>query len=281
MVLMLMLLLFNVNFLIRLAIPPVEAMVGEESLVLSPPILYSKGDAIFVMGEIINKLGTAIREVNVTVTFESEGGDVLKEVYSSVFLEVIPPGRRSAFKTSVKIEEVKNFKKCDVKVSSYKSSDSKPPGFSITWAKAVLYPDRTEVTGQVRNILSSQIKALNVFALLYNEDGFIGVTDSDLTIIELKQDQTNLFKCTTWLINDTFNVVKCIITGESRSYSMEEEKTITSAKNGNEGPNYTMVTAIIIGVGALAISLIVLRKRYKKWKHRAKRKLSRKLILER
>jgi len=278
MVLMLMLLLSNFNFLMLTPIAPVEAIISEEPIVINPRLYsYPELDGVLVMGEIINNLATAVSQVNVSITFYDEARvHELKKDYCTAFLRVIPPSRRSAFKYPFKKEEIENFKYCDVKVSSYTVSESsKPTGFSIVSATATLYPNRTEVTGTIRNMLSTSLKFLNIFALLYDENGFVAATDSDITLIEFKPDSTESFDCVTRVVNDTFNIVKCIITGESQSYGVEEEHVLTSAKNQNEGFNYAIPAAIIIGIIALALSLILLRKRHKKRKQSIRRKLSR------
>jgi hypothetical protein len=258
-------------------IAPVEAIISEEPIVINYKLYsYPELNGVLVMGEIINNLETAVSRVNVSITFYDAGAHELKKAYCTAFLGVIPPSRRSAFKYPFKKEEIENFKYCDVKVSSYTVSESsKPTGFSIVSATATLYPNRTEVTGTIRNMLSTSLRFLNIFALLYDENGFVAATDSDITLVELKPDSTESFDCVTRVINDTFDIVKCIITGESQSYGVEKEKIIYSAKNQNEGFNYMIVAAVIIGIAALALSLILLRKRHKKRKQSIRRKLSR------
>jgi hypothetical protein len=274
---MLMLLLFDFNFLVLAPIAPVEAVVGEDLIVINHKLYPDPGlDRVIVMGEVVNSLGAAISGVNLSITFYDEGAHELKKAYCAAFLGVTPPGRRSAFKYPFENEEIENFTYYDVKVSSYTISESsKPTGFSIVTATAILYPDRTEVKGTVENLLSSSLRFLNVFALLYDENGFIAATDSDLTLVELKPGAADSFSCVTRAINDTFNVVQCIITGESNDYGVEREKVITSAKSQDEGFKYTIAAAMIIGIAALALSLILLRKRYKKRKQSIRSKLSR------
>jgi len=258
-------------------IASVEALASEEPIVVNYKLYTdSENDRVLVMGEVINNMVTAIQRVNISITFYDAGAHELKKAYCSAFLEVIPPSRRSAFKYPFNNEEIENFSYYDVKVSSYTVSDSsKPAGFSIVSAKAVLYPNRTEVTGRVTNIISSSVKYFNIFALLYDENGFIAATDSDLTLVELEPSASELFSCVTFFVNDTFNVVKCIITGESSIYGVEKEKVITSGGNEDEGLNYIIVAAVIVGLAALALSLILLRKRYKK-KKSVRSRLSRK-----
>jgi hypothetical protein len=271
---MFMLLFFNFIFsALLLAIPVGATTSGEHTVTINHKLyLTSEYGGIIVMGEVINNLETAISKVNVTITFYDENEQELKKVNCSTFLEVIPVGRRAAFKYFFKNEDVENFKRYDVKVSSYMASEPKPMGFSITSARTVLYPNFTRVTGIVENTISSSIKYLNIFALLYDENGFIAVTDSDLTIIELKSGATDYFVCETNLINDTFNVVKCIITGESENHSVQNEKIITSVKT-EDGFNYTIAIAIIIGITLLISSLLLLKKRRKKRKKKIRRRL--------
>lgn len=275
MVLMLMLLLSNFSFLMLTPIAPVEAIISEPIVINYKLYPYPELNGVFVMGEIINNLATPVSRVNVSITFYDEAHvHMLKKAYCTAFLGVIPPGRRSAFKYPFEKEEIENFKYCDVKVSSYTVSESsKPTGFSIVSAKAILYPNRTEVTGTIRNMLSTSLRFVNIFAILYDENGFVATTDSDITLIEFKPDSTESFDCVTRVVNDTFNIVKCIITGESQGYGVEEEHVLTSAKNQNEEFNYAIPAAIVIGIIALASSLILLQKRHKKRKHRI-RKLS-------
>lgn len=276
MVLMLMLFLFNSLFLMMASITSVEA---SESIVINSKLYpYPSYDGVIVMGEIINNFTYAVSRVNFSITFYDEGAHVLKKVYSLASLAVIPPGRRASFQYPFKNEEIENFKYYDVKVTSYIESESKPAGFSITpnVPAVVEYENYTEVRGTVTNTVSKTLSHINIFALLYDQNGFIGTTDSDLSLVELNASDVGSFNCFTSVINDTFNVTRCIITGESQSYGVAEEVVITNPKNQNGGFNYMIAVAIIIGLAALALSLILLRKRYKKRKHNIRSRLSRK-----
>ena len=258
---------FLLNFVVLKGASQDDIVVNHEEYV--NPRLGS----IFVVGEVINNRDSAIRDVKLTVTFFNSMSEIIKKYNSTVFLEVIPPGRRSAFKLSVPIEEVEGYKYCEVEVSSYITSDSKPPGFYITSARAILYENRTEIIGSIRSTVPDTLRYLNIFALLYTEDGFIGVTDSDLTIVKLDPYETTGFKCITWLINATTDVKKVIVTGESLDYGIKEEKVITSSKSNNSN-FYIMVVfiAIVITLIAVATALVFTKRRrkkkvYKRYKH--------------
>lgn len=261
-----MVLFFSVNIFNHLSVLPVKGNSGIK--VQSKCYLNYDENAVYVVGEVINGFENTISEVNVTVTFYNET-ELIKEFYTSVFLSVIPPGRRAAFKLMISLDEVAGFSNYTAQLLSYKSSNQKPPGISIVSAKAVLYEDRTEVTGYIKNVAPNTIYGVNIFALLYDENGFIGVTDSDLTIFGLEPGDTASFKCITWLINSTFNVSKVIITGESLSYSVMEEKILISGGGESVVPDFRIITIVVVTI-VILISLVLFRKKLfkkKKKKH--------------
>jgi hypothetical protein len=257
----------------------ITSVDASESIVVNSKLYpYPSYDGVIVMGEIINNFTYAVSKVNFSITFYDEGAHVLKKAYSLASLEVIPPSRRASFQYPFKNEEIENFKYYDVNVSSYMASEPKPTGFSITpnVPAVILNVSDTKVRGVVTNTIADTVKLINILALLYDQDGFIGTTDSDLTNVVLEPGATGPFCCFTSIINSTFNVTRCIITGESQSYGVAEEVVITSTKNQNGGFNYMIAVAIIIGVGAFVSSFIFLRRGYRKRKRNIRSRLSRK-----
>jgi len=271
-----MLLFFDFSFLMLAPLVSVEVVVGEESVAVNHKLYPSpENDGVLVMGEVINNLGTAISKVNVSITFYGEGAQELEKAYCMAFLDVIPPSRRSAFKYPFGNEDIENYAYYDVVVSSYVVLENpKPTGFSILSSKAVLYADRTEVTGTVKNIVSGNVSHIGVFALLYDENGFVAATDMDQAISTLEPNGTGPFSCFTRVINNASDVVQCIITGESWTYGVETEKVIFSAKSQDDWVNYAIAAAVIVGIAALALSLFLLRKRFRKRRHGTRSKLS-------
>jgi hypothetical protein len=270
---MFVLLLFSSIFLMLAPITSVEA--SSEDIVLHyklyPEPLYN---GVEVVGEVINNLATAISEVNISVTFHDIYANELTKGYGSAFLQVIPPGRRSAFLVLFQNFSL-NYAYYEAKVLSYNMSNPKPIGLSLLHALATQYSNYTEIVGTVQNTASVTLQYVSIFALFYDEDGnFIEATDADTSLATLEADNTGTFDLFTRHVNDTVNVTKCIITGESWSYGLDEEKVIYSKADEDGLFKYAIPAAIIIGVGAFLSSFILLRRGYKKRKHGMKSKPS-------
>jgi len=255
-------------------IAPVEA---SGSIVINSKLypIHLVYDGVIVMGEIINNFTYAVTNVNFSITFYDEGSNVLKKVYSQPSLEVIPAGRRASFEYPFNNEDIANFKSYDVSLVSYQESTSKDTGFSIiTEVPAVVqYTNYTEVQGLVVNTISENLTLVTIFALFYDENGFIGVTDSS-TIVAIEPSDTGTYDCFSSVINSTFNIVKCIITGESQSYGIDQEYVIANAENQSDLFNRIVIALMIIGLVALLSSMILLQRKHKKQKHNIKSRLS-------
>jgi hypothetical protein len=274
-VFMLVVLLFDFNFSTLVSIAPVEAAASAEGITINSKLHpYPVYGGAYVVGEAINNLSISISGVNISVTFYGADGHELSKKYGQPFLQVIPPSRRSGFLVLFKNAEIANYDHYKVNVLTYASANPKPIGFSILHAQATQYSNYTEITGTVENKVSTTLNNFNVFALLYDENGFLDVTDMDETLGDIKPGYGGTFDLFSRVVNDTFNVSECIITGEVSSYGVENEKIIYAAKNQNGGFNYAIPAAIIVGIVALALSLILLRKRYGKRKRRIRGKLS-------
>jgi len=147
----------------------------------------------------------------------------------------------------------------NVKVSSYKIYAGKPFGLKVSHASVTLYPDKTVVKGYIENIGDKEINNFQNFACY--EKGFVGITDAYLFYVpENSKDvlyprSATEFIVFTRFINSSFNIVKCIITGESREYALVDEKIITS--NANESLKITFWLTVGILTAFSTIVLVI------------------------
>jgi len=226
---------------------------------------------LLIMGEVINNKSYPVSDLNLTITFYNASRVPIKKLELKAPINVIFPGRRSPFKVGVNLDELKGYMYYNIKVSSYKISYAgKPFGLKISHASVTLYPNKTVVKGYIENIGDKEINNFLIFACLYDEKGFVGVTDAYLFYVPenskdvLYPNSVTEFTAFTRFINSSFNIVKCIVTGESREYALVDEKIITSNANESLKITFWLTVGILIAFSTVVLVIIYTRRRKKR-----------------
>jgi hypothetical protein len=254
-------------------------------------VLFTDTPSVVVFVEVINNGSTAVRNVNVTVTFYDNQGNTIAQIDSETLFEVIMPQRRTPLFVSLYDADAVRYGttgRYEVSITHYELSEDVDQSIVIIPEVYELTERNVTVIGKVYNNGSSVLGVFEVVGLFYegsddeekpkgyraHSDPYDYVLSTPLQPGGITEESFTLFS---GFADNASDKLACIITAEARervgnqtqNAATVQQEVLIWLKGGPESPiesfDYRwVVLAVILTLTILAGIMLLNRRKRKK-----------------
>jgi hypothetical protein len=232
--------------------------------------LHEDESYVWVMGEVINNRDKPAKNVSVAITFLVPSLPThIKNYYTTAWLGVILPGRRSPFAIHIDKQEVQGYAGCMVEIQHYENSEPKPFGLSLTNDYLYLDSNSSVCSGTVMFNGTVGTKHLIVMACVYDDKGLFDVGSQPIDFSgNLSYGDTTDFGFRALFTNTSSNITSFIVTAESPSllkhpgYAAYAEKIglVSPSNEPSQTIDYRVLLPVSAIIAVVIITIIAVRK---------------------
>jgi hypothetical protein len=256
--------------------------------------LFTDTPSVVVFVEVVNNGSTAVKNVNVTVTFYDAQGNNITQMTRKTVFNVIMPQRRAPISFSISGPDAQRYGstgRYEVSIASYEPSEDISQSIVVIPEDYSLTESNVTVTGRIYNNGSSNLRIVQVIGLFYegSDDqskpkGIRAYSDPHFYMLAeplqpgATTDET--FMLYSIFANNASDRLACIITAEAperagnqtQKPATVDQEVLIWLKGGPESPIESfdlrwIVLAVILSAVIVA-GLIVLRRRGERKKSR-------------
>ncbi len=256
-------------------------------------VLFTDTPSVVVFVEVINNGSTAVKNVNITVTFYDNQGNTITQITRKTMFNVIMPQRRAPISFSITSEEAQRYGgtgRYEVSISSYEPSEDIEQSIIVIPQSVELTETNVTIAGKIYNNGSSPLRIIQMVGLFYegSDDqekpkGFRSHSDPDLymlaTPLQPGATTDDAFMLFSLFASNASDRLACILTAEAperagnqtQNPATVDQEVLIWLKGGPESPIESFDLRWVVLAAALILAVlsgIVLLRRRKRGKTR-------------
>ena len=258
-------------------------------------VLFSDTPSVWAFALVTNEGTEPVTNVSVTFTFWDNTGSVINQNVTKTYLQTILPNRTAPVSASISYSDAVRYGDmggwCEVNVSSYDVYPEEVETVLVVNPQATYLTEaEAYIQGTVINNGSGTVRAFQVFAMFYDEEGFRTFEAyQELLQSELEHGGETTFEIDSIFATNASEKLACVLTAESprrtgqAAYEADREMLIW-LKGGpeTEGLSFDLrwvVLAAILVIVVLA-GVTLMRRRWQKKTRRPKEAVTKARVLE-
>ncbi len=260
-------LVLNLVFVLSFRVIFVQASNGAEGLTLNYRLLTEE-TMVWIMGEVINDASATCGNISVKASFFDANQEILEEKSTTVWLQIILPGRRAPFVIGFEQTDVEGYEDYTVEITNYEISAAKPTSLSFENAslKSIdLFG--TEISGTVRNNGAENATNVIVIAMFYDDIGYLAAESHAIAELQgrrLPPGETVDFVIDCRFVTNATSFRKYILTAESKNYAIKAEQIRDFPLDQDSIPDYVILGVVIVVAVIIAVVFVARSSRKKK-----------------